>query len=496
MKKTVLLILIFVFLLSQAYADRRSVDSFTLEIAQREAYWYSLYNVAHLTMFSGLGNPMKAEEMAGLLDWLKGGGVKKAELVKDMNMISSVYKSGAPHFIQPVDLNNKKSLRWSTKNMDRTLEPAAQAFTIIKSVTKNFHRDYHETIQNQRVAIAMYPEAIEMAELLAEKMVDGDGLFVTVSPDGKKGKPNPLDQVAVLWAFSDLALVAGDPEIPPYVDSELLKWSTKMADEAFRATKTMTPRSIIDKALAIEAYGRYAAATGNPELRLEAIKLIKKFANQLLRSSSKSITEMGLSVYGLGEAYRVLGDYKYLEEALKIFNRDMEQLWNETAGVYAPFKGAERYVYTPFDAGAVLAAFNTVLWFAIPSYESPHDSGPFLADKRYTRFFESLIVISGMQQSSGISLVEEIYPEREPELHFAHPALPNPEKAGGSFGKAPVYAGEVTYENGKWRVTDDRFRTMEAMFLANMSVILNRHQADCFIPIERLTAKLLSDAGI
>ncbi|MBW2066661.1 MAG: hypothetical protein JRJ03_17260 [Deltaproteobacteria bacterium] len=61
---------------------------------------------------------------------------------------------------------------------------------------------------------------------------------------------------------------------------------------------------------------------------------------------------------------------------------------------------------------------------------------------------------------------------------------------------APVYAGEVTYENGAWRVSNRRFRTRDAMFLANMSVLLNRSQADCFIPVERLTHRLTSDAGI
>jgi hypothetical protein len=204
---------------------------------------------------------------------------------------------------------------------------------------------------------------------------------------------------------------------------------------------------------------------------------------------------MGLSVYGLAEAYRVTGVYDFLSQALKIFNNDMEKLWDEKAGVYATSKDAKKYVYTPFNVGSVLAALNTVLWFAIPTYENPLDSGPSLARKRYVRFFENAMVISGMQQSSGIALVEPVYLKREPEIHFAHPALPLPESAGGEFGKAPVYAGEVTYKSGQWKVTDPRFKTKGAMFLATMSVILNRHQADCFIALERLTAKLLTGSG-
>jgi hypothetical protein len=479
-----------------AYGGREPAANFTFEAAQKQSYWYSLYNVAHLTMFSGMGKIMKGGGMTGIIEWLKGGGVQKAELVKDMYMISSVYAEGDPHFTQPLDPDNKKSMGWDREKMDKTLNPSALAFTIIKSVTKNFHRDYHETRDNQRVAIAMYPEAREMAKLLAEKMINDKGLFVSLSPEDERGEPSPFDQVTVLWAFSDLALISSDPEVPPYNDSNLASWSIKMADKAFKATRTLPPQSIIEKSIAIEAYGRYAAATRNTELRRKAIISVKEFARQILKDKPETITEMGLSVYGLGEAYRMTGIHDFLEEALEIFNDDMEKLWDEHAGVYATSQGAGKFIYSPFDAGAVLAALNTVLWFAIPSYEKPLDSGPSLATKRYIRFFENALVISGMQQSSGVLLVEPLYLEREPEIHFTHPALPLPEKAGGGFGRAPVYAGEVTYEEGKWRVTDNRFRTLDAMFLATMSVILNRHQADCFIPMERLMVRLMTDAGI
>jgi hypothetical protein len=496
MKRFAIILFIFLVATGAAYGERTPADNFNFEAAQKQAYWYSLYNVAHLTMFAGMGEIMKGGGMTGIIEWLKGGGVQKAELVKDMTMISSAYRQGDAHFTQPVDLDNKRSMGWNRNKMDKTLNPSAQAFTIIKSVTKNFHRDYHETKNNQRVAIAMYPEAKEMARLLAEKMMDDKGHFVPLSPNGKKGKPLPFDQIAVLWAFSDLALVSSDPEVPPYNDSDLSQWSTKMADRAFKATQSLPPQSIVDKSIAIEAYGRYAAATDNSGLRKDALRFIMNFASQLLKDHPNTITQMGLSVYGLAEAYRVTGVYDFLNQALKIFNKDMERLWDENAGVYATAKEAKKYVYTPFDVGSVLAALNTVLWFAIPPYENPIDSGPSLARKRYVRSFENAIVISGMQQSSGIALVEPVYLKREPEIHFAHPALPLPEKADGEFGKAPVYAGEVTYENGTWRVTDQRFRTKDAMFLGTMSVILNRYQADCFIPIEKLNAKLAADAGI
>ncbi|MFQ6079534.1 MAG: hypothetical protein ACE5NJ_10435, partial [Thermodesulfobacteriota bacterium] len=163
MKRSILTTLLFLLIWATAYGGRKPADNFTFEAAQKQAYWYSLYNVAHLTMFAGMGEIMKGGGMTGIIEWLKGGGVQKAELVKDMYMISSAYSEGDPHFTQPVDPDNKRSMGWDLKKMDKTLNPSAQAFTIIKSVTKNFHRDYHQTRGNQRVAIAMYPEAKEMA---------------------------------------------------------------------------------------------------------------------------------------------------------------------------------------------------------------------------------------------------------------------------------------------------------------------------------------------
>ncbi|MBW1698940.1 MAG: hypothetical protein JRK26_19345 [Deltaproteobacteria bacterium] len=496
MKRFAIMLLICMVAAGTAYSERKPAEDFTFEAAQKQAYWYSLYNVPHLTMFSGMGKIMKGGGMTGIIEWLKGGGVKKAELVKDMYMISSVYRQGDPHFIQQVDPENKKSMGWSRDKMDRTLDPSAQAFTIIKSVAKNFHRDYHETTNNQRVAIAMYPEAKEMARLLAEKMIDDKGRFVSLSAEGKKQNPQAFDQIAVLWAFSDLALVASDPELAPYNDLDLAWWSVKMADRAFKATQILSPRSIIEKSLAIEAYGRYAAAAENSRLRRDALKAIRAFARRIIKDSPKTVTEMGLAVYGLTEAFRVTGEYDFLSKAMTIFNNDMESLWDTKAGVYANTRGAGKYVYTPFDVGSVLAALNAVIWYAIPPYENPLDSGPSLARKRYIRFFENAVVLSGMQQAAHLLLVEPLYLDREPKIHFVHPSLPQPEKAGGRFGKAPVYAGEVTYDGNRWKVTDSRFKTSDAMFLATMSVILNRHQVDCFIPLNRLTARVLADSGI
>jgi hypothetical protein len=496
MKRIILTGLIVAVFAGSAWGGRKPAPRLTFEDVQRQAYWYSLYNVAHLTMFSGLGRVMERGGMSGLIDWLKGGGVQKAELMSKMKMISSVYRAGDPHFVQKVDPEDPKTMGWDRSKMDKTLDPSAHAFTIIKSVAKNFHRDYHETKQNQRVAIAMYPEAKEMARALAQPMRDKDGFFVQVSPRGVRSEPKSLDQASALWAFSDLVLVALDPELPPYHDHKLADWAARMADEAFVAVLKLPPRTAAEIGIAIEALGRYSAASVSRDARSKALSMIGKLAERLRQIKRSDITEMGLSVYALIEASRITGEFGFKKEALKIFNEEMEPLWDDEAGVYANSSGVPEYVYTPFDVGAVLAALNSIIWFTMPPYERPQEAGPSLARGRYVRFFENSVVISGMQLSSDLSLVERLYLKRESRIRFTHPAIPDMQAAGGSYGAAPVYASRVRYSNGEWSVVDGRFNTRDAMFLAVMSVLLNRHDVDAFVPLGRLTARLVEDLGM
>lgn len=113
-----------------------------------------------------------------------------------------------------------------------------------------------------------------------------------------------------------------------------------------------------------------------------------------------------------------------------------------------------------------------------------HGSGDLAkeANRLYPGFLETVLVDARLQLASPLPLVPARYREGWPDTAFAHPALPTPEKAG----LAPVFAGEVVHENGTWRVSDRRFRTADAMFLANMLVMPHEGQADTFLPANRL----------
>jgi len=148
--------------------------------------------------------------------------------------------------------------------------------------------------------------------------------------------------------------------------------------------------------------------------------------------------------------------------------------WDDRPGA---FRTDGDPVYTPATTAAVVAALNAMRWYG------PVDLAK-EANRLYPRFLETVLVRAGLMLSSPAPLVPAVYREGRPDAAFAHPALPSPAKAG----TAPVFAGEVRFEQGAWNVADRTFRTAEAMFLANMLVMPHEGQADAFLPADRLSA--------
>jgi hypothetical protein len=60
--------------------------------------------------------------------------------------------------------------------------------------------------------------------------------------------------------------------------------------------------------------------------------------------------------------------------------------------------------------------------------------------------------------------------------------LPLPPGAGGENGQAAVYNGEIEYDTGAdaWAVTDDRFYTAEALYLANQDIWIGNWGGDFY----------------
>jgi len=79
------------------------------------------------------------------------------------------------------------------------------------------------------------------------------------------------------------------------------------------------------------------------------------------------------------------------------------------------------------------------------------------AQDRYAQLFVNVV-------DKGHLLASQL-----PETAEQHNGLPLPPKAGGRYGIAPVFRGEVVYDTGskRWSVGDERFTTAPALKLAD-----------------------------
>lgn len=118
----------------------------------------------------------------------------------------------------------------------------------------------------------------------------------------------------------------------------------------------------------------------------------------------------------------------------------LKELWDEDAGVYQLGEG--EYVYTPYDAGAIIGGLHAIK--AIIGPELKDDTLTYDAANRVAVFYNNPVEVSGMQPS-GEALKD------------------------GEFGRADTANAEVRYnkETGKWSVTNNQFVTHDNMFLAN-----------------------------
>lgn len=123
----------------------------------------------------------------------------------------------------------------------------------------------------------------------------------------------------------------------------------------------------------------------------------------------------------------------------------------------------------------MVAALNAMRWYGPPELADA-------ARRMYPRFLESLLVRAGLLLSSPLPLVPTEYRKDRPDAAFAHPALPSP----ADVDTAPVFASEVRFEQGAWRVSDRTFHTAWALFLANMLAMPREGRADPFLPANRL----------
>lgn len=446
----------------------------TIDVA---AHWAARSTLANAVMFSGLGESLSMS-MTTMDEVLKHAGYVTRPPMPDMAMVGAVYAGGNPGFQGAPDFSAPQTLGWDASTFDRTLEPAAQAWALIKITGPAFHLNFHDRKEDKRIALVMLPQARSQAGVLRNKLLTDQGLFAARRPDGAFIKPVARDQAVVLWGVSNVILAAtstrDDYWHKAYRDLVDADDFRELAGQALSAVDKLPPESPADRALAVEALGRYALATTDTERRKKALTLTRTHADALLQVDAGSLEDSSLAIYGLIEASRLLDDSRYSIAATSLFRSALLPKWDDQLNV---FKADGPIIYTPENTAAVAAALNAVRW------HGPADAAQ-EATQLYPKFLETVLVRAGLLLSSPLPLVPADYRKDRPDAAFAHPALPSPETAK----VAPVFGGEVRFEQGTWRISDQTFRTVEAMFLANMLVMPHAGQADAFLPADRLAS--------
>jgi len=424
-------------------------------------YFAALSNLANAVMFSGLGealviSPYERDE------WLRRAGYVTRPAMPDMAAVGPIYAGAQPRFAGLPDFTVPRTLAWEQSSFDRTLDPSAQAWAMIKITSPEFHLQYHDLPDNKLAGLMMIPQARAQAQTLEKRLLNPAGLFAPLHADGTFGEPSPRDQIAVLWAASNIILAGtsgrDDYWHRAYRDLTDPDSYRDLLRKAFAAVQKLPPQTPAERGLAIEALGRFALATGDEEEQAKALALAREHADALKQGEITGVEDIALTVYGLTEAGRLLAEPGNGEAADTVFRDRLLPLWDDAASLF--LSGEEPMTYTPRLAGAVTAALGAMRW------HGPEDLSV-RANALFPRFFENVVIRSGLMQASPLPLVAGPYLEGVPAEHFAHPVLPDARQTG----TAPVFASEVAYADGSWSVSDPTFRTGDALFLANMLAI-------------------------
>jgi len=454
--------------------------------AEEESYWYSRYNLGSLVMRSGLGDVFKPDKavMGQAMKMVdadfnpnqKGtdyGDKDHPQAPKNPALLQSVYKSGDPHFTTKFDNNDFKTQRWDPASFDKSMTGLALGFTMIKETewAKQFHVDDH--FGTPKDDFGAQWRFLGMILNLEAKMQAKNFLSNQAKYDLKDG-----GNYVMLWALSDQGgMLAADnlhhSASNRYKDPQTSAMLLAAADKMFNNLQGQNPTTIKEQSLAIQALVWYAANTTNTANKKAALQKIKAIADQLAARQdvlTNDVKIIGVNLKAKDRAYAIRG----LIEAQRVLGIDIPALTTITDKFLSDFSKSDgifkgQDTYTTDDVAEIIGALNAIKLFGGQDL----DTG--LAEDVFTQFFKAVLDKAPMQQSAPPLDANKSPFEREgePDIYFRYPDLPVPPKAGGKYGIAPVYAGEVTFKDGSLKVSDRKFDAAGAMHAANEMIWLH-----------------------
>lgn len=494
----------------ESISDSEMKDSVDLNTAQEEALWYSVANVLALSLGSGMGIPAEGV-------YASGKEVGDSSLKNPM-LMRAFFKNGDPHLTRKFGQHDLETWRWSSESFDTQLTPQAQGWSIIaqaecakwfamtestESLPMDFRQDW---LKN---SLLLWSSAREQCDFAFDNLRNDQGFFALAAEPGSvvisDSGANIEDQACMLWAVCDLAGIARRSG-SVLEDSDFMSKSLDRADQLFHLimkNRSYLLDSSVDriKALAVmvSALVWYSSVTMNDDYKAGALRLLRAYADDLVKEQEKNeavgadLVDASAALCALVDAFRVTKLKTYAQSAVRISDF-MESQWQKIPGIYFQTPLAKEITYNIDDIGTILGALNRSRLFLKGRVNRE------LVELRISQFFSDAVNLSGLQMSMpSLDFLPDWIQEREPSAHFRSDLIPLPSQAGGDFGIAPVFAGEVGYDpqSDTWsrRMT---FETQAAMRACCEFIWLNRDLVNGFpeVDLEQSPTWVREAAGV
>jgi len=454
---------------------------FDLTAAEEEAYWYSRYNLGHLTMRAGMGetfmpDPAMVEMMIAMADADPDDGDSVSPPVNPA-LLRTVYAGGDPLWIQAADPADFATLRWDPASFDTRITGSALGWTIVKELewAKQFHIDAHFGTPVDGFGAQWRFTGLVLTAMAKEQAL----AWIELHAAGGMVMVNDADPFIMLMAISDLAQLLGADAMPRsatnrYFDPEGAARFRDVADEQFDRVIEIPidGMSVKELSTAIQGLVWYAAGTADAQRQALALEWIGDLGVLLIDAPKTLAAERGYALRGLIEVHRVTGLMDAHHASLDL----VEELAADFDFAYGIF--ASQSTYTVDDVAAIVGGLNAARLFG------GADAG--LIERILTGFFEAVVNLSGLQRSvPPVESGKGAFELGGPEIFYGYPEIPLPGDVG-EFGVAPVFASSVTFDNetGTWSGIDERFDTAGAMHAANEFIWLHADEVSGFPTVE------------
>jgi len=498
----------------------RASQNYSFQAASFDAYWYSLYNMSTNIAMSGNGVPFPLNEQMEQLQsermpaMLENAGVERPP-INNPNLSLASFTEGDPSFTQQPVLEDDtgrpdaSTLAWDKRNSSLVVSPSSVGWTHLKGVTwaKNFQNHFDllpgEMAPKFRAQLlaTLAQVGVNAAILVGGSrgngaLTHGDSFEFLSEYHPNEGRivdetRRPHHHSAMLWFLSDLTSLAQNgwfgyvnprPLIPkeagadgvfdpPVGIQEITDGVAQATMDLFDAGDVASMESTRSVGQMLGAVGYYGPQAGTDELRAAAADYTNALADviddnlagngRVEGGAENQAATQGIVAQGLLWASQLDGVDR-TDTADEVVGYMLDELWDADGGTFMSGTDASTYAITARDAGDITGGLNAA--DAVLGRSGVRDT--------FARFFNQTFNRGRLQRA-------ERPPSRSEDAE--HP-LPLPPNAGGEYGQAAVYNAEVEYDTDadEWTVTDPRFRTEEALYLANQDIWVGNWGGDFY----------------